>query len=248
MAGTSPGALMSREELASLRNEILTSLRPTMAGQTAARDSLTPFLTGAPGSSPMLDAAIAAFKLKTEPLIQQQMQLKGLGHSPAVSQVTGETLALALPEFINADMTNRLQAAQMAGGMGANAAGLAGTIAERDANLGLSGTKLSADIANQEALRALEAYKTAGTLQLGQGDLAVKAAQLQQEQQRIALQSGQAAGGLQRDISQGVNDAYQAERLRLQGLSEGGSYGIFGGSVVPPSLSQGSKTAGSSSK
>lgn len=278
-----------------LREELLTSLRP--------------FITGAPGSSPLTDAAIEAFKVKTLPIIQQQMLLKGLGHSPAVSQVTGETLALALPEFLNADLVNRLNATNQAAGLigtenqvfgtqgqlalGGRAQTLAETIqpgqltvaqaqqrlaeeiqrgqlglagretALREAieprrialeetvgtgQLGQSGAKLSADIAHQEALRQLEGFRTAGQLQLGLGDLGIRTGQLQQGQQQLALQAGQGAGGLQRDIAQAVADARQAERLRVQGLSEGGSFGIFGGNVIPPSLQQASRTTGSSSK
>lgn len=276
-------AVMSPAEMAALRNEILTAvrpqmtvapsmtpaeiavaLRPVMSGQQQAMASLTPFLTGAPGSSPLTDAAIEAFKVKTLPIIGNQMTLRGLGHSPAVAQVAGETLAMALPEFINADLRNRLNAAQLVGELGSgattqganlyrstadvgqNAATLASSITGREAELGLSGARLSADIANAEAMRGLEAYRTAGQLQLGLTDSAARAAQIQQEQQRLALQAGQAGGGLQRDIAQGVADAVQAERLRLQGLSEGGTFGVFG-SVVPTSIGQTSTTRSSSS-
>ena len=242
-----------------LREELLTSLRPYMAG--------------APGTSPMTDAAIEAFKIKTLPIIQQQMLLKGLGHSPAVSQITGETLAMALPEFLNADAANRLNATAQAAGLTGAENQVFGTqgqlalggrdIALREAldprrvaleeqvgrgQLGLSGVKLSADIANQEAMRQLQAYQTSGNLSLGLTDAYTKAAQIQQEQQRLALQAGQGAGALQRDIAQQVADSVQAERLRLQGLSEGATMGVFGGSVLPPSIQQTSRTKTSSSK
>jgi len=230
-----PGALMSPAQMAALRDAILTSLGPAVFGQGEARASLSPFLTGMPGFSPMTDAAIEAFRVKTLPIIQQQMTLKGLGHSPAVSQITGEMLAEALPQFITQDMTNRLRAAEVAGAQGQSAAGLAGTIAEREANLGLTGTRLAADIANAEAMRELEAFRSAGQLQLGLTDAMARAAQIQQEQQKLALQAGQGAGGVQRDIAQAVSDAFQAERLRLQGLSEAGSFGIFGGQTLTPS-------------
>lgn len=244
---TAPGALMSPAQMAALRESILTSLQPAIAGQGEARAALSPFLTGMPGFSPITDAAIEAFKVKTLPLIQQQMTLKGLGHSPAVSQVTGEMLAEALPQFITQDMTNRLRAAELAGTMGQGAAGLAGTVGEREANLGLSGTRLAADIANAEAMRELEGFRSAGQLQLGLTDAMTKAGQLQQEQQKLALQAGQGAGGVQRDIAQQVSDAFQAERLRLQGLSEAGSFGVFGGQILPPSLSATTRTKSSGS-
>jgi len=216
-----PGAVMSPTELASLRNEILASLR-----------SMT---QGAPGSSPLTSSAIEAFKVQTAPVIGNAMTLRGLGHSPAVGQVMGETLAQAMPQLINADLTNRLAATQQMTGIGT-----------RDMDFGLQGSRLAADIANMEGMRELEGFKTAGQLQLGYGDLAARAAQIQQEQQRLALQATQAGGGLQRDITQGVADAIQAERLRLQGLSEGGTFGAFGGAVLPPSVQQSSKTSGSS--
>lgn len=276
-------AIMSPAAMASLRDEILASVRPRMAGTvdpttasalaalqaslggtSSTMQALSPFLTGAPGSSPLTAAAIEAFKQNTMPILQNQMTLRGLGHSPAVSQVTGEALATALPQFITTDMTNRLRAAELvnaerqnaanvfsqAGGraveQGQNAATQAGTILDREANLGLTGARLSSDIANQEAMRQIEAARTAGQLQLGAGDLAARTAQIQQEQQRLALQAGQGAGGLQRDIQQQVADSVQAERLRLQGLSEGASTGLFGGSVLPPNVL--SKTTSKSSK
>lgn len=242
-----PGALMSPAQMAAVRDAILMSLAPAVAGQGEARASLSPFLTGMPGFSPITDAAIEAFKVKTLPLIQQQMTLKGLGHSPAVSQVTGEMLAEALPQFITADMTNRLRAAELAGSMGAGASGQAGNILETEANLGLSGTRLAADIANAEAMRELEAFRSAGQLQLGLGGAMTDAAKLQQAQQQLALQAGQGAGGVQRDIATQVSDAFQAERLRLQGLSEAGSFGVFGGQVLPPSLQATTKTKSSGS-
>lgn len=271
-----------------LRDEILTALRPAMAG--------------APGTSPLTDAAIGAFKLKTLPLIQQQMTLKGLGHSPAVSQVAGETLAMALPEFINADLVNRLNATgqaanlipaenQVVGTQGQLAlGGRAQTLQEQiqpralslqeeiqrgqlglsgrqvalseqldprrvaleeevgRGQLGLAGTKLAADIANQEAARQMQAAWQAGQLSLGQGDLYARAAQIQQAQQQLALAGFSGAGGLSRDVQQAVADSAQAERLRLQGLAEGSTIGLFGGSVLPPSLISSSRTKQSSSK
>lgn len=242
-----------------LREEILTSLRPMM--------------TGAPGSSPATDAAVEAFKVRTLPIIQNQMALRGLNHSPAVAQVAGDTLAQALPQFITADLQNRLGAVDRASGLIPAENQVYGTqqqtaVAGRDialreqldprrlgleeelgrGNLGQSGAQLVANIANQEATRGLEGYKTAGQLQLGVGDLNLRAGQLQQEQQRLALQASQGAGGLQRDLSQQVADAFQSERLRLQGLSEGASFGVFGGAALPPSLQSASKTSGSSSK
>jgi hypothetical protein len=48
--------------------------------------------------------------------------------------------------------------------------------------------------------------------------------------------------------AQQVEDAMRMELLRLQGLGEAGTTGIFGGSVVPPSISEGSTTSGTTSK
>lgn len=243
---TSPGAIMSPAQMAALREEILASLRPGFAGSGQALTSLSPFLTGAPGGSPATDAAIEAFKIKTLPVIRNQMTLSGLGHSPAVAQVAGDTLAQALPQFITADMTNRLNAARLASDIGTGTTSQAQGINRSDADLGLAGVRLASDIANTEGMRQIEAARTAGQLQLGAGDLAARAAQLQQEQQRLALQAGQGAGGLQRDIAQSVSDSVQAERLRLQGLSEQGSFGVFGG--LPSQALQKSSTKQSSSK
>ena len=82
---------------------------PTPAEISAA---LQGFTTGPLGDSPATRAAIEAFKIQSLPVIQQQFQLQGLGRSPALGQAVGQSLGVALPQFINADLVNRLQAAQ----------------------------------------------------------------------------------------------------------------------------------------
>lgn len=85
---------------------------------------------------------------------------------------------------------------------------------------------------------------------IGQGqqltvDAATRAAQLQQQQLQTALQALQGAGQLQRGITQEQLDAQQMERLRLQGLSEQATTGLFGSSVLPNTFQQSSQSSSS---
>jgi hypothetical protein len=196
-------------------------------------NALRPAMQGAPGQSPLTQAAIEQWKIQTQPILQQQMALSGYGHSPQLGAAMGSSLAEAMPQFLQADIANRLQSAQMAQGMiPLDLQGRQMTLAET-----IDPARLSADIANQEAMR-----------QIQYGQLSLGAAQLQQQQQQLALQATQGAGGLQRDIAQAWADAQQAERLRQQGLAEQSTTGLFGGTTLPPTLQQTSKTKSSSSK
>lgn len=79
-----------------------------------------PFTQGQMGYSPATQAAVGAFTQNTLPVIQNQLQLQGLGSGPAVADVAGRSLATALPSFMQNDLSNRLQAAQGLTGLGAN--------------------------------------------------------------------------------------------------------------------------------
>ena len=82
--------------------------------------SLQPFMEGQPGFSPMTASAVNAFTQNTLPVIPNQLQLQGLGSSPAVADVAGRSLGTALPQFIQGDLSNRLQATQQMAGVGQN--------------------------------------------------------------------------------------------------------------------------------
>jgi len=73
---------------------------------------LTPFLQGQPGAGPLTQAAIERFKLETQPILQGEAELAGLGASPALLESQARGLAAALPQFIQADLDNRFRAAQ----------------------------------------------------------------------------------------------------------------------------------------
>lgn len=166
-------------------------------------------LTNVTGLSPitqaLIDAQMRAFNVSALPTIQNQFALQGLANSPALGQAVGQSLATAFPGFIQAGES-----------------------------LGQSGAGLMANIANQEAARQLQAAQVAGNLFLGFGQNMGNAGQLQQQQFQSALQGFQGAGQLERGILGEQLDASQMERLRLQGLSEQATTGLFGGSVLPP--------------
>lgn len=79
-----------------------------------------PFVQGPMGYSPATQAATGAFLQNTLPVIQGQAQLQGLGSGPAVADIAGRSLATALPQFIQSDLSNRLAAAQGLTGLGSN--------------------------------------------------------------------------------------------------------------------------------
>lgn len=215
------------------------SVLPPSEQVTALQAALNPMMTGAPGSSPLTTAAIEAWKLQTMPILQQQMQLQGLGRSPAMPQVLGNSLAVAMPQFINQDIQNRLRATELynafAGRTGQERFGAA-NVMQGEEGLTQNAAKLAADISNQEANRQLQSFAVGGNLLLGLTDPLAKAAQLQQEQQKIGLQAFGAGGDLQQSVAQNVADAAQMERLRRQGLAEQSTTGLFGGSVLPPTM------------
>lgn len=152
-----------------------------------------PFTGGQFGFSPATQAATQAFIQNTLPVIQNQAQLQGLGSGPTIADITGRSLATALPQFIQSDLQNRLAAAQGLTGLGSQ--------------------------------------------------VVIPAWQQQQNQQAQALKGLQSAGELTRGISQDVFDAQREEMLRLQGLSESGTFGAFG-TLSPLSKTETSQSGG----
>lgn len=84
------------------------------------RGAYQPFISGDIATSPSMQAAMGAFTQNTLPVIQNQMQLQGLGDSPAVADVAGRSLGTALPQIIQNEQQNRLAAGQGLTGLGAN--------------------------------------------------------------------------------------------------------------------------------
>jgi len=201
--------------------------------------ALTPMLEGQPGQSPLTQAAVQAFQQNTLPIIQQQMQLAGLGRSGALGVSIADAMASAMPQFIQQDIQNRLAAAGMIPQFALGQEGLTQQAAVS-----------AADIANQEQLRQLQALGLGSQTLLGWGGLQNQASQNQLAQMQLALQAAGAGGELQQGIAQQALDAAQLERLRLQGLSEAGTTSLFGG--LPATLGQTSTTqqkqSGGSSK
>ena len=199
---------------------------PDVAGNPTPGEisTLLAQFTGGPiGSSPIFGAAVDAFKANTLPVIQQQFQLQGLGNSPALGQAAGTALGANLVPLLQGEMANRLAAIQQ----------MQGRRAGMTSELGLA-----ANIVDQNQQRALDAARLAGSLQLGLSDPLRAAAQLGQSRQQLALESFGAAGQAQRGVELERVDAQMQDFLRRQALSEAATTGVFGGSVLPPTLSQ----------
>lgn len=171
------------------------------------------------GQSPLTQAAIASFNQATLPVIQNQMALQGLSNSPALGMATGSALAQALPQFI----------------MGGE-------------QLNQSGAKLMADIANLQQQGAYQGNQQMLQALGGLGQTAGTAAGAQNQQLQTALGALGGAGQLQQNTVQQALDNAQLDFLRRQGLAEQSSTGIFGGSVVSPTVQQAAKTTSASSK
>ena len=184
-------------------------------------------LTDITGLSPitqaLIDAQMQAFNVNALPVIQNQFALQGLANSPALGQAVGQSLATAFPGFI-----------------------------QTGESLGQSQAGLAANIGNQEAMRQLQAAQLSGNLLLGLGQNVLSpAAQFQSGQAQLGLGALGGAGQLQQGLAQSQAEATQMDFLRRQGLAEQGTTGLFGGSVLPPTLSGTSTTnttGGGSSK
>src|SRR3990167_3853633 len=140
-------------------------------------------LEGQPGQSPLTQAAVQAFQQNTLPIIQQQMQLAGLGRSGALGVSIADAMASAMPQFIQQDIQNRLAAAGMIPQFALGQEGLTQQAAGS-----------AADIAQQNQLAqmqlALQAAGAGGELQQGIAQQALDAAQLE----RLRLQGLSEAG------------------------------------------------------
>jgi hypothetical protein len=195
---------------------------------------ISPYLYGMPGFSPLMQAGLSAFQNGTQQVVQQQAELQGLGRSPALGQMTADALTQVLPQFIQQDNANRFQAANTLQG---------------EEGLTQSAANLAANISNQEQQRQLSAFQTGGNMLLGLGDLYHNMSGDQTAQMQLALQAAGAGGDLQNQIAQQAMDAAQAERLRLQALSEQGTTGLFSTSLPGPSQLAGStKSSGGGGK
>ena len=213
-----------------LIDDIQRTFQPAASGtptvQTAASPfavgaagGFAPFITGDLGQDPATQAYIQAFQQNVLPTIQGQLQLQGLGSGPAVADVAGRSLATALPQIQQNALQNRLTA-----------------------------SKGFADIGSQLAIPSAQA-DVQNQLQAGQGltnlgsNVVIPSGDLQLRQQAQTLQGLQSAGELTRGMNQDVFDAQREEMLRLQGLSESGTFGAFG-TLSPISKTETSQSGG----
>jgi len=190
--------------------------------------TLQQYMMGSPGQSPALQAGVDAFNMAQMPVIQNQMQLAGLGQSPAVAQAASMGLSQALTPLIQSAMQNQLQAVQLNQGQ---------------TGLDQSAANLAANIYNQDYNRQMQAMNNASQTLLGTAaNVNAPATQLQYTGQQQGIGNLAAAGQLQQDTTQNVADSNRNEFLRLQGLGEASGTGMLGGfSPVTTTSSQSSK-------
>lgn len=190
--------------------------------------TLQQYMLGSPGQSPALQAGVDAFNMAQMPVIQNQMQLAGLGQSPAVAQAASMGLSQALTPLIQSAMQNQLQAVQLNQGQ---------------TGLDQSAANLAANIYNQDYNRQMQAMNNASQTLLGTAaNINAPATQLQYAGQQQGIGNLAAAGQLQQDTAQNFADANRNEFLRLQGLGEASGTGMLGGfSPVTTTTSQSSK-------
>lgn len=190
--------------------------------------TLQQYMMGSPGQSPALQAGVDAFNMAQLPVIQNQMQLAGLGQSPAVAQSASMGLSQALTPLIQSAMQNQLQAVQLNQGQ---------------TGLDQSAANLAANIYNQDYNRQMQAMNNASQTLLGTAaNVSAPATQLQYAGQQQGIGNLAAAGQLQQDTTQNVADSNRNEFLRLQGLGEASGTGMLGGfSPVTTTTSQSSK-------
>lgn len=183
--------------------------------------SLRPLLQGQPGSSPLTQAAIEQFKQAQLPIIQGQLALQGLSRSPALSVATAQGLGQALPQFIGADIENRLRAAQL--GLGTEQLAQSGSFgAERLAQSGRFGTEQLAQSGRDVSLRE---FATPFGLGL--------------EQRRVGLQEFAVPEQLaQSGIGLAANISNQQRQRQLQAAQQAGQLQLGFGSQIAVPLAQ----------
>jgi hypothetical protein len=188
--------------------------------------TLSGYMQGSPGQSPALQAGVDAFTQAQLPVIQNQMQLAGLGQSPAVGQAASMGLSQAMTPLIQSAMGNQLQAAQQA----QQNLQVQRQLDQSQTGLDQSAANLAANIYNSQADRQLQAMNLAGQLALGSAaNIYAPGTQLQYQGQQQGINNLASAGQLQQDTAQNAADANRNEFLRLQGLSESTSTGMLGG-------------------
>ena len=257
--------------------------------QGAITAGLSPFLQGQPGQGPLTQAAIERFKIETLPILEGQVALAGQTSSPALADLTGRSLAVALPQFIQADLDNRFKAAeglQAQQRFGLEGAVASGKLAQEHADLGVrsalglgqlgvaqraqtaqeqvqnaqqrlaeeiqrgnlvigqrgielrekteaeqlqqSAAQTIANISNQQETRKLNAARAAAELIIGfGGQVSVPLAELETQKAMAAINALIENGARMKDIEDAIETASQAERDRIQRLSEMFSTDLF---------------------
>lgn len=234
-------------------------LLPLFLGEYGSIANATqPYLSGPVGLSPIMRQAIDQFQSLTQPIIQQQFALQGNGNSPALPQALGVSLGNVLVPLMQQDMQNRLAAINLS----QQRVGGAGELAIRGDELTLRGDELTLRGDEQQQLAALRAAQIADaaagrqlqglglTGQFGQyaGNQMSNLSDQLRQRQELSLKAYGSAGEAQRNVQQQAYDSAYADYLRRQALSEQTTTGLFGGSVLPPTISQTSRTKTSSSK
>jgi len=173
------------------------------------------------GTSPTMQAAMKAWDQNVKPRLFQQMQLQGLGRSPAVAGAFGESLATMMPQLLQNEHANRLAAVGQIGqgvnaltNMGQTYGGQQLSAAEALQRGGMNATQAQLAAAQALGQQGLSAAQTAQ-----QGGL--QAAQMTQEgaaQAANLLQSGSQAAAqmLQQGAFSGLGSLQQGLSLEQQ--------------------------------
>lgn len=218
---------------------------PQILGEYGDIASATqPFMSGPVGQSPVLQQAVDQFKALTMPVIQNQFALQGLGNSPALGQAIGVSMGNALVPLISEDMKNRLSAINLA----QQRVGGAGQLQLGQQELDQMAALRGAQVADASAGRQLQSLGLAGQFGAASGNQMSDLSNQLRQRQELSLSAYGSAGEAQRNVRQQAYDSAYQDYLRRQALSEASSTGLFGGSVLPPTLQQSSRTKTSSDK
>ena len=223
----------------------LSGLLPMLLGEYGDIASSTqPFMTGPMGQSPVLQQAAEQFKALSLPVIQNQFALQGLGGSPALGQAVGVSMGNALVPLMQQDMQNRLSAINLA----QQRVGGAGELGVRGEELAQTGPVRAAQAYTTSAQPGLQSLDLAGKFGATAGNQMSDLANQLRQRQELSLSAFGSAGEAQRNVQQQAYDSAYQDYLRRQSLSEASSTGLFGGQVLPSTISQNSRTNTSSSK
>ena len=188
--------------------EIAATPIPTPRAETSQYNLLNQLTGGNIGQSPLLQAGAQAFQQYTQPIIQNQAALAGMGRSGGLTEATALGLSQMMTPLIQQEISNRVASVSLLGQM-----------AQAETQRYMAPT--------QQTLSALQASSTS----------MLQAAQQGLSQQMQQIQAAYQAGQIQEAKATQLSAAAYADYQRLYNLAQSASVGMVS-SFVPGTIGQ----------